>query len=49
MVYKNNRGQVLIELVFTLILFTSLLAALQKISSSYNQRNNKHKLSQQDR
>lgn len=47
MAYKNNSGQVLIELVMTLILFASLLATLQKMSSNYNQHTNKHKLSQQ--
>jgi len=49
MVYKNSRGQVLMELVLTLILFTSLLFALQKMSVKYSESTNKYKLSKKSR
>jgi len=42
---QNNRGQVLIELIFTLILFTSLLSTVHHISQKQIEISNKNKIS----
>ena len=45
MVYKNKSGQVLIEMVFMLLLFTALLKAFDQINRQKNLRTESHKIS----
>ena len=45
MVYKNKSGQVLIEMIFMLLLFTALLKSFDRINTVKKLKTEKYKMS----